>query len=56
MEPNTKSESSYHFAQNLSKTINTFNLEVLDLKQKYLHAEFKFAGNLNPYVFDKTYQ
>ena len=51
-----KSDFSYHFAQSLLKTINTLNLEVLDLKQKDLDDEFKFAGNLDPNVLERIYQ
>lgn len=51
-----KSEFSYHFAQSLLKTINTLNLEVLDLKQKDLDDEFKFAGTLDPNVLERIYQ
>jgi hypothetical protein len=38
-----KSEFSYHFSQSLLKTINNLNMEVLDLKQKELIDDFKFA-------------
>ena len=51
-----KSEFSFHFAQSLLKTINTLNMEVLDLKQKDLDDEFKFAGNLDPNVLERIYQ
>lgn len=51
-----KSEFSYHFAQSLLKTINTLNMEVIDLNKNELDDEFKFAGKLDPNVLEKIYQ